>query len=399
VEALQALKPGVIRFGGSVLDDPNLGDFDWRDTVGEVDRRKPFLAWGGLQSTGPGMEEIVQLCRKVNAEPLLCVRFSKRTPKDAADQVEYFNGGADTPMGKLRAKNGHAEPYRVKFWQVGNERAGADYEKQLADFCTAMKKVDDSIKIFSSYPTRGVLTQAGPLLDYVCPHHYECEDLSYEENSILATRKMIQEFAPKRPIKIAVTEWNTTAGDAGPKRAKLWTLDNALSCSRYHNLIHRHADIVEIANRSNLTNSFCSGIIQTDNHRLYKTPTYYAQQLYATEGGTKPLTIESKMPTNIGPDFSATLSAKGDAVILFAVNNSLEDISRPLDFSAFGKDGGEVIVWTLADRKKAGEPDVVNSFGEPDRVGVEKSKLQATSPKLTYRFPALSLTVLKWKVQ
>ena len=62
----------------------------------------------------------------------------------------------------------------------------------------------------------------------------------------------------------------------------LWTLENALWCSRYHNLMQRHADLVTIANRSNLINSFCSGIIQTDNHRLYKTPTYYAQQLYAT---------------------------------------------------------------------------------------------------------------------
>ncbi|HEV3261669.1 MAG TPA: carbohydrate binding domain-containing protein, partial [Gemmataceae bacterium] len=95
VAALRALKPGVIRFGGSTLDDANLGDFEWRDTVGDPDRRKPFRAWGGLQPTGPGLEEIVQLCRQVGAEPLICVRFSRRTPQDAADEVQYFNGGPD----------------------------------------------------------------------------------------------------------------------------------------------------------------------------------------------------------------------------------------------------------------------------------------------------------------
>ena len=62
-----------------------------------------------------------------------------------------------------------------------------------------------------------------------------------------------------RKIRVGVTEWNTSAGDWGPGRAKLWTLENALACSRYHNLMHRNADLIEIANRSNLTNSFCSG--------------------------------------------------------------------------------------------------------------------------------------------
>src|ERR1700730_16916341 len=113
-------------------------------------------------------------------------------------------------------------------------------------------------------------------------------------------------------------------------------MENALACSRYNNLLHRRANVVEIANRSNLTNSFCSGIIQTDNHRLFKTPTYHAQQLYATLAGTRPLTIASKVPANAAPDCSATRTAKGDAAVLFAVNPTLEDVTRPLDFTAFG---------------------------------------------------------------
>jgi alpha-L-arabinofuranosidase len=195
-----------------------------------------------------------------------------------------------------------------------------------------------------------------------------------------------------------VTEWNTTAGDAGPRRARLWSLENALACARYHNLLHRHCDIVDIANRSNLTNSFCSGIIQTDNHRLFKTPTYYAQQLYATRGGKRPLRIESALPANFAPDVSATLSARGDVVTLFAVNDTLRDITRPVDFSAFGNKGQDVLFWTLADRQRAGEPDVANSFAEPERVAGAASKLAVSSPRFAYRFPALSLTVMQWRV-
>jgi alpha-N-arabinofuranosidase len=398
VAAVKALRPGVIRFGGSALDEPGYGDFEWRDTIGDPDKRKPFRAWGGLQKTGPGLEEIVQFCRLVGAEPLVCVRVAGRTPKDAADEVQYFNGSADTPMGKLRAGNGHAEPYRVKFWQVGNERSGKDYEARLPDFCKAMKAADPTITLLSSYPSPGVLRQAGRLIAYVCPHHYNCADLAGTENNLNAIRALCRTVSPKRTIKIAVTEWNTTGGDWGPRRARLWTLENALACARYHNLLHRHCDVVDIANRSNLTNSFCSGILQTDNHRLYKTPTYYAQQLYATLAGNRPLRIASPLPVNLMPDVSATLSADGTMVTLFAVNSGLRDVVRPVDLTAFGKAGQEVQVWTLADRKKAGEPDVTNSFGDPQRVVPAASRFQAPSGRFTCRFPALSLTVLRWKV-
>ncbi len=398
VAAAKALKPGVIRFGGSALDEPGFGEFDWKDTIGDPDKRKPFRAWGGLQPTGPGLEEVVQFCRLVGAEPLLCVRVTGRTPKDAAEQVQYFNGAAGTPMGKLRAKNGHADPYAVKLWQVGNERAGADYESRLADFCKAMREVDPSITLLSSYPTAGVLKQAGDQIDYVCPHHYDCADLSGCENDLERIAALVKAQAPKRKVKVAVTEWNTTAGDWGPRRARLWTLENALACSRYHNLMHRHSDLVDIANRSNLTNSFCSGIIQTDNHRLYKTPTYYAQQLYATLAGNKALRVESPLPPSLKPDVSATLSDDGTTLTLFAVNAGPADVTRPLDLSAFGNAGQEVDVWTLADRKAAGEPDVTNGFGDPERVAPVKSRFKAASGQFEYKFPALALTVLRWRV-
>jgi alpha-N-arabinofuranosidase len=293
VEALRDMKPGIIRFGGSALDADGFGDFEWRDTVGDPDTRKPFRAWGGLQPTGPGLAEFVQLCRAVDAEPLICVRTWKRPASDAADEVEYFNGPMDTRMGALRAKHGHPEPYRVKFWQIGNERTGPEYEAQLAPFAAAMRKADPSIKLLSSFPSEGTLKLAGGQIDYLSPHQYDVMNLGGAEAELQGVRELLKRAAPPgRSIRVAVTEWNTTAGDFGPARARLWTLENALAVARYHNLLHRNADLVEIANRSNLSNSFCSGMIQTDNHRLYKTPAYYAQQLYATRAGTNPLKIE-----------------------------------------------------------------------------------------------------------
>jgi alpha-L-arabinofuranosidase len=390
VEAVRALKPGIIRFGGSALDSPGYGEFDWRSTVGDPDRRPPWRAWGGLQPAGAGLEEIVQFCRLVNAEPLICVRIRDRQPRDAADEVQYFNGATDTPMGELRAHNGHAAPYHIKFWQIGNEQSGSDYEARMLEFCKAMKAVDPSIRLLSSFPSAGVLRRAGDLLDYTCPHQYDCGDLAGSEAELLQTQKLIRRFAPNRSIHIAVTEWNTTAGDWGPGRARLWTLENALACSRYHNLLHRHCDLVEIANRSNLTNSFCSGIIQTDNHRLYKTPTYYAQKLYATLAGDRPLRVEA--PGNL--DVSATLASKTGGVTLFVVNPGSQDITPTVDLSAFGRDNGKIDIWTLADRERKGQPDVSNSFAAPERVRSVHSMGKLKSGALSYRFPAFSLTVM-----
>jgi alpha-L-arabinofuranosidase len=399
VAAVRALKPGIIRFGGSAVDAPGYGEFEWKNTIGDPDHRMPFRAWGGLQPTGPGLEEFVQLCRAVGAEPLICVRFNGRAPRDAAEEVEYFNGGTDTPMGAWRARNGRAQPYGVKYWQVGNEIQGADYDARLAGFCEAMKQADPAIKLLSSYPSQARLKSAGQWLDYTCPHHYGCGDLAAMANDFAHLREMLRENTPGRDIKIAVTEWNTTAGDAGPRRAMLWSLANALACSRYHNLLHRQCDLVEIANRSNLINSFCSGIIQTDNHRLYKTPTYYAQQLYATLAGNRPLRLASALPVNTGLDVSATLSAKGDEVVLFVVNDTLADITCPLDFSAFGSGGQRMAAWTLIDRRHAGEPDVANSFAEPERVAAVQSTFRASAARFEYPFEPLSLTVLCWKIK
>lgn len=399
VEAVRALKPGVIRFGGSALDDSNLGEFEWRDTIGPVERRRPFRAWGGWQPSGAGLEEIVQFCRLVDAEPLICLRVSKKGPQDAADQVQYFNGAVDTPQGRLRAENGHPEPYGIKFWQIGNERAGGEYESRLPEFCRAIKAVDPTVVLLSSYPTAGVLKGSGPWLDYVAPHHYSIANLSGAEADLQAIGQLIDKHAAGRKIKVAVTEWNTTAGEWGPRRAMLWTLDNALACARYQNLLHRHCDLVEIANRSNLINSFCSGILQTDNHRLYKTPTYYAQQLYAQRAGNRPLAIESSGAVNLWPDVSATLSADGKRMVLFAVNPSPRDVNRPLDLRAFGDAPQNVVVWTLTDTKEAGDPGVANSFAEPERISPTESRFQASGGRFDYLFPKWSLTVLGWPVR
>jgi alpha-N-arabinofuranosidase len=392
-EAVKALRPGIIRFGGSTIEG-----FEWTATIGDPAKRVPFTTcWGGLEPGNAGLEEFVQLCRWAGAQPLVCVRFSGKKPQDAADQVEYFNGPATSRMGRLRAANGHAEPYGVRYWQVGNELGDEPYQKGLAAFCKAMKAVDPGIKLLASFPSAGLLQNAGAHIDYVCPHHYGCHNLGAMEASVASCRRMIEQYAPGRGIRLAVTEWNTTAGDWQLGRAMLWTLDNALWCSRYHNFMHRHCDLIEIANRSNLADSFCSGIIQTNNSSLFKTPTYYAQQLYALHAGSCPLKIlgDHGSGRDATLDTSATLSADGRRLALFAVNPTRQSQKRSLDLTALVPAAAEASVWTLADTARAGERDAANSWREPERIRVQPGKAALAGGKLVYEFPALSLTVLE----
>ena len=158
------MRPGIIRFGGSALEEEGFGDFEWRDTIGDPDRRRPFRAWGGLQPTGPGLEEFVQFCRLVGAEPLICVRITRRTPQDAAEEVQYFNGGVDTPMGAMRAKQraSRAVP-RALLASRQRARAAPNTSSDLPGFCQAMKQADPGIELLSSYPTPGVLA-SGPAI-------------------------------------------------------------------------------------------------------------------------------------------------------------------------------------------------------------------------------------------
>src|SRR6516162_6686244 len=58
-----------------------------------------------------------------NQEPSLTVNVEGRgaTAEEAADWVEYANGSSISKYGALRASNGHPEPYRVRYWEIGNE--------------------------------------------------------------------------------------------------------------------------------------------------------------------------------------------------------------------------------------------------------------------------------------
>lgn len=399
VQAVHDMKPGIIRFGGTAVREY----YEWEQGIGDLDRRVPFpsLAAGGLEPNNAGLDEFIAFFRAVGAEPLICVRFSGKTPTDAANQVEYCNGGIDTRYGRLRAQNGHPKPYGVKYWQVGNEVRSKEYDERLPDFCKAMKTVDPTIKLLSSTPTPGLLRSAGQHLDYLSPHLYYAADIEAIDGAIQRYVKMIEENAPGHDIKLAITEWNGRNPNWGPGRGWLWTLDNALKCARFHNYMHRKSDLIEIAIRSNLAGSFCGGALQMDNARLYKTPVYLTQMLYGNHQGHYPLKIEGHLNRSSDAlDVSATLSANDDELTLFAVNESDHESVIIWNIAALGEPREEVThVLTLGDTHEAPSRDATNSFLQPDRVAVKHSTIRITATTFASTLDPLTLTVLKLRVR
>ena len=103
VAVTRELAPPMMRWGGIFADF-----YRWREGVGPRDTRPSMLnlLWGGIESNQVGTGEFVDLCRRVGAEPLICVNFesdgrqqymkvkdSVRTAdaQEAAEWVAYCN--------------------------------------------------------------------------------------------------------------------------------------------------------------------------------------------------------------------------------------------------------------------------------------------------------------------
>ena len=395
VAALKAMTPGVIRFGGSSLEV-----FEWDQCIGSWDTRVPYttMPWRGLEPNFVGVEEFVQLCQYVGAEPLVCVRWTGKTPADAAAEVEYFNGSPQTRWGKVRAQNGHPAPYGVKYWQIGNEIGGPKYDASVRAFAEAIRKVDPNVKVLSSFPSADTLREGGGYLDYLCPHQYDCGDLAGKEAELKFLQDQIARYGAGKNVRVAVTEWNTTAGQMGLTRGMLQTLGNALSCSRYQNLLQRYADLDEIAIRSNLVDSFGSGVLLPGPGWLYLAPTYYSQKLYTRAAGSYPLRIErtNSLPWYLEePDLSVTLSEDGKALRIYGVNSTAE--TRQLRFQLMGfpgtVSGGSAYV--LRDRDAADTPEVMNSRDDPERIASVTSPVVVGSRDFEYGFEPFTVTLLE----
>jgi alpha-N-arabinofuranosidase len=157
IALLRDLHAGMWRLPGGNF----LSDWNWYDSIGDIDKRPPVFdyAWHAMQTNDLGMDELMTLCKLIGVDPYISVNAGFGDAHSAAEEVEYINGSVKTHMGALRAKNGHPDPYGVKFWNIGNEpygswQLGHTYLKYYVlknnEFARAMRKVDASITLLAS---------------------------------------------------------------------------------------------------------------------------------------------------------------------------------------------------------------------------------------------------------
>jgi len=169
VSALAKLHSGVYRFpGGNFVSGP----YDWRDAIGDPDRRAPRWdpVWTALQPNDFGLDEFMTLCGLLDVAPYITVNAGFGDAFSAAQEVEYANGAATTPMGRLRAANGHAKPYAIRYWGIGNEMWG-DWQygymaldqwiSKQGQFARAMRKADPHILLVAPGAMPDAMTGSG----------------------------------------------------------------------------------------------------------------------------------------------------------------------------------------------------------------------------------------------
>jgi len=165
---LKQLNSGFYRLPGGNF----LSNHDWQDAIGDIDQRPPTwdYNWRFLQPNDVGTDELMTLCDLLGVEPYITVNAGFGEARSAANLVEYANGSVDTPFGKLRAANGHPAPYKVKYWNIGNEPYGAwqlghipinQYVIKHNMFAKAMRKKDPTITLLASGAMVDEMTMSG----------------------------------------------------------------------------------------------------------------------------------------------------------------------------------------------------------------------------------------------
>jgi alpha-L-arabinofuranosidase len=296
-EMLVGLKPAFLRFPGGcwVEGDDMAHMYHWKETIGEIWHRKPlYNIWRYWATHGLGYHEYLQMCEDLGAEPLFVINcgMSHREVipmdqmgqwvQDALDAIEYANGPTDSIWGGLRAKNGHPEPFNLKYIEIGNENGGPPYQERYVLFYDAIRARYPKMTIIADQPTR-----QRPC-DIVDEHYYSNPEFFMQQ----ADR--YDKYDRKGP-KIYVGEYAVTQ-DCGQGN-----LRGAIGEAAFMTGMERNSDIVVMASYAPLFANvnykrWNPDLICFDNSRVYGLPSYYVQKMFAENRGDIVLPVTVNAP-------------------------------------------------------------------------------------------------------
>jgi alpha-L-arabinofuranosidase len=321
-QMLYDVHPGFIRFpGGCYVEGVGSYEnaFQWRRTIGPIEQRPGHWnkVWGYRSSDGLGFDEYLQMCEDLRAAPLFVVNIGlgheysipidslQPYIKDVLDALEYANGDIHTPMGALRAKNGHSQPYNIKYIELGNEnyQAGNDarsqeYPQRYNLFRKSILSRFPQIKIIGNVEAWGTDSPSwrnNYPVDFLDEHYYR----SYSWMRQNFTK--YDHYARKHQIY----NGEYAANESG-SYGKNGTIQSALGEAIYMLGMERNADICTMASFAPIfthenNRAWDYDMIHFTAAESFATPSYYVQKLFAHNLGRQALQITETNNTAAPP--------------------------------------------------------------------------------------------------
>ncbi len=390
--------------------------YDWRDGVGDRDRRPPRKnpAWSGIEHDDFGIDEFMILCQELGTEPYVVVNTGLGSIESAVAELEYMNGSADSPHGKLRARNGHPTPYAVKWIGVGNEMFGswqlgniplAEYTKRHNAFVDALRAKDPSIKVIgvgaAGEWSERMLTDCQDRLDLLSEHVYWQERAGLRAHvgqpartlgEIAAAHRDYRRRVPglaARDIRLVQDEWNYWYGPHvfGELGTRYFQKD-ALGCAAALNTFARNSDLFFMANYAQTVNVI--GAVKTSATRAAMETTGLVLQMYRERFGVVPCATDA----TVGLDAVAAFTADGRALTIAMVNASNAAVVVPFVLKGTSIDPvGDT--WFIA-----ASPDAYN---DPDQaapsVRIQTAKTGDVLAEHGLRLAPCSVTMARFTVR
>lgn len=318
VDALRELQVPIIRWPGGCFVD----SYHWQKGIGPAREPSGEFRWGVIESNAFGTDEFIQLCRRIGAEPYLCLNGLAEVQENL-DWVAYCNA-TDGPMAERRRANGHDRPFGVRYWSVGNERYDRAYVERVRDTAKAMKALYPGIVITCAGSQGGkgingyLLEQAGAYLDCLSLHDYWLPRATklpvYDYLTAISKSELPEAYlsaagtqlraAGLGRIKLAFDEWNLRAWQhpgfprqkvadyAAPEVLSLvalrrqqndepsqYTLADALFSASFLNACLRQADDVMMANIAPLVNT--RGPLWVHPGGIVRRPHFHTLAMYS----------------------------------------------------------------------------------------------------------------------
>ena len=443
--ALEQLQPGVFRFpGGCIVEGTDLATrYQWKNSVGPVENRplnenrwhytfthRYFPDY--FQSYGLGFYEYFLLSEEIGAEPLpvlnvgmscqfqndikheneVHVPLDQLQPyiDDCIDLIDFANGDpATNKWAKLRADMGHPEPFNLKFLGVGNEqwdyKDNPAFTKRLKIFIEAIRKVHPEIKLIG---TTGPNSE-GWDFDLLQPRMKELGCDLYDEHFyrneqwFLNSGKRYDNYdRSKKAPKVFAGEY------ACHGKGKKWNhFETSLYEAAFMTDLARNADLVHMATYAPLFAhvegwQWRPDMIWYDNTRMFKSVSYYVQQMYSTNKGTNVLKLTMNGQPVAGQEgqnglfASSVLDKNEGTIIVKVVNTSKTPQNVSINLNGLkGELAAETITLTYNDM------DAENTLDNPNRIVPTKGNLTCAAGKkntvINDQLPAMAFRIYKVK--